>query len=284
MYVFVNMDDKKELEEMKSILLAKEKEEQMKTELLSNISHEFKTPVNVIYSAVQMQENITKQANSNKVLKYNPIMRQNCYRLIRLINNFIDCSKMDFNNNKMNFKVLNIVSLVEDTALSVVPYAENMGIEIIFDTMYEEIAVNADFNLIERVILNLLSNAIKYNKKNGKIFINIDADDSFVYIDVKDTGIGIPKDRVLDIFNRFERLDKRLSREKEGSGLGLNIVKKIIEKHDGTISVSSEENKGTKFTIKLKRSNEEIIYEDMPEESSKNSVNVKIEMSDIYLK
>lgn len=276
------MKDKKKFEEMKALLLAKEKEEQMKTELLSNISHEFKTPVNVIYSAVQMQEKLLH--NDESMSKYNEIMKQNCYRLIRLINNFIDCSKMDFNNNKINFKVLNIVSLVEDTTLSVVPYAESMGISVIFDTMYEEIAVKADFNLMERVILNLLSNAIKYNKPDGKIFVNIDTDNDYVYIKVKDTGIGIPDNRVMDIFNRFERLDKRFSREKEGSGLGLNIVKKIVEKHNGTIIVNSEENKGTMFTIKLKKDNEEIIYDDNMQSSNKDSVNVKIEMSDIYLK
>lgn len=284
MYVFVNMKDKMELEEMKSMLIAKEKEEQMKTELLSNISHEFKTPVNVIYSAIQMQEKLIDRENTEELLKYNKIMKQNCYRLIKLINNFIDCSKIDFNNDKMNFQVLNIVSLVEDTVLSVVPYAERMGIEVIFDTMYEEIAVEADFNSMERVILNLLSNSIKYNKENGKIFVDIDARGDFVYIKVKDTGIGIPKDGILNIFNRFERLDNDLSRQKEGSGLGLNIVKKIIDMHKGTISVKSEENIGTIFTIKLKKSNKKILYEDSIETSRKNSYNVKIEMSDIYFK
>ena len=284
MYVFVNMKDKMELEEIKSVLIAKEKEEQMKTELLSNISHEFKTPVNVIYSAIQMQEELIDKENTKELIKYNKIMKQNCYRLIRLINNFIDCSKVDFSNSKMNFEVLNIVSLVEDTVLSVAPYAERMGIEVLFDTMYEEIAVEADFDSMERVILNLLSNSIKYNKKNGNIFVYIDARGDFVYIEVKDTGIGIPKDGIMDIFNRFERLDNNLSRKKEGSGLGLNIVKKIIDRHKGTISVNSKENIGTTFTIKLKKSNKEISYEDSIETLRKDSDNVKIEMSDIGFK
>lgn len=262
------------------------REEDIKNQLLSNISHEFKTPVNVIYSAIQMQ-NLKRDSNDiDEILKFNDIIKQNCHRLTRLINNFIDSSKLRGGEYEVNLKCINIVEVVENTTMSILSFAEIMNIKVVFDTDEEEVYVLGDRDLIERVILNLLSNAIKYNRPYGNIFVNIKSKEDIVEIKIEDSGIGIPKEKKEVIFNRFERVDESLSRHKEGSGLGLSIVKEIILKHEGTICIDSKYGVGTVAVIKLKRI--ECDEKNCNLDSFNNEIGngiqekVEIEMSDIY--
>ncbi|MDO7203140.1 ATP-binding protein [Paraclostridium bifermentans] len=104
---------------------------------------------------------------------------------------------------------------------------------------------------MERVILNLLSNAIKYNKENGQIDVGIRCNPEHIDISVKDTGVGIPKDKINDVFEKFKQVDNRLTKISEGSGIGLSIVKSLVELHDGTINVNSEVGVGTEFEVKI---------------------------------
>ena len=278
----------KELEENLEELKRKNEEEEIKKQLLANISHEFKTPVNVIYSAIQMQDLKRESNDVNEILKFNSVIKQNCYRLIRLINNFIDSSKLSQQDYHLKLKCINVVSVVENTTMSILSFAESKGINVVFDTEEEEIYVLADRDLIERSILNILSNAIKYNKEDGKIDVLIGVKNNNVIIEVQDSGIGIPKEKQNIIFNRYERADTSLARHKEGTGLGLNIVKEIINKLRGEINIESEENIGTKVTIILPRAEfDEELYKEKNEDSEqiKNDIRqkVELEMSDIYL-
>lgn len=260
--------------------LKKEKEiAQKRNEILSNISHEFKTPINVIYSTIQMQDLNIKNNNMERMEEFNDIAKQNCNRLIRLINNFIDCSKFENKNFIINFKCVNIVSIVEDITMSVLPFAQNKNIELLFDTDEEELFCNVDIDFIERIILNLLSNAIKYNKENGSIIVDIKEKNDNVIITIKDTGIGIPKDKINSVFNRFDRIDRNLSRHKEGSGIGLNIVKQMVEHLNGTIDIDSIENEGTTVTIGLKK----VLDENIEKYTYYNDIlqKVELELSDI---
>ena len=275
------------LEEKLAELKRKNEEDEIKKELLANISHEFKTPVNVIYSAIQMQDMKRECNDINEILKFNSVIKQNCYRLIRLIDNFIDSSKLTEQNYKLNLKCLNIVSVVENTTMSILSFAEMKGIEIVFDTEEEEFFVLADKDLIERSILNILSNSIKYNKQNGVISVFVGLREEKVIVEVQDSGIGIPKEKQKYIFNRYERIKASKDGYKEGSGLGLNIVQEIVKKFNGEIKLESEEGVGTKITLIIpKVEYDEEMYEDYYNDVNfKNDImqKVDLEMSDICI-
>ena len=267
----------------KAIINAMHKAEEankIKTHFISNISHELKTPINVIMSAIQLinYNNIEYNSYSNNTLT---IIDNNCKRLLRLINNLIDVQKHELDDTKLNLSSVNIVNLIEELVGSVIPYANSKNLNLIFDTNKEDIILKLDSDKIERIILNLLSNAIKFSKPYGEIRINLIFKD-YLYISVEDDGIGIAKEDLNRIFDKFTQLDTSFSRKNEGSGIGLSIVKSFVLLHNGEISVKSELNKGTSFLIKLpltEPSNIETEYTSYDNLSE----NVKIELSDIYI-
>ena len=217
--------------------------------------------------------------------KYRGIIRQNCYRLIRLISNLIDITKLDAGYLQADFRNDNIVKVVEDITLSVVKYIEYENLSLTFDTEKEEIIMAFDPEKIERSILNLLSNAVKFTPKGGCIWVNIYEREDWVYISVKDTGIGIPDGMKDLIFERFVQVDKTSSRTREGSGIGLSLVKSLVYLHNGSISLESEEGAGSEFVIGIPK--RAVSLEEKPKEynlvSEKQNINkINIEFSDIY--
>ena len=226
----------------------------LKTEYFSNLSHELRTPLNVILSSLKLLElkNSSLQAESPlKLDKHISTIKQNCYRLLRLINNIIDITKIESGFFEINLKNCNIVSLLEDITLSVAEYIESKGIVLLFDTDVEEKLMACDPDKVERIILNLLSNAIKFTKPGGNISVHVFAREETVEIIVSDTGIGIPKDMQELIFQRFLQVDTSFTKEQEGSGIGLSLVKSLVDMHGGNVSVESECGKGSKFIIQL---------------------------------
>lgn len=209
-------------------------------------------------------------------------MKQNCYRLVRLVNNLIDISKFDSGYFKLNLHNHNVVNVVEDITLSVADYAKNKGIQLIFDTDIEEKEMAIDLDKIERIILNLLSNSIKFTDKGGQILVSLIDKDNKIQISIKDNGVGIPKDKLNVIFERFGQVDKTLARNKEGSGIGLSLVKSIVDMHDGTIKVLSEFGNGSEFIIELpvRLVEEEQVSDGRLYESKVEKIN--IEFADIY--
>lgn len=256
------------------------------TEFFANISHELKTPLNIIFSSVQIL-NLYNESFQPDILKkredYLDVMKQNCYRLTRLINNILDMTKLDAGFIKPQMKNKDIVSEVESIVMSIIPYAESKGVKIIFDTDEEERIIAFDPDKIERIMLNLLSNALKFTNQEGYIYINILNEEDTVSISVKDTGIGIPEDKLGLIFERFMQVDKTIKRNHEGTGIGLSLVKSFVELHRGSIKVSSKVNEGSEFTINLPVN--EIKGGDIMETEIKGAFSEKIslELSDIYL-
>ena len=259
-----------------------EEASKIKTHFISNISHELKTPINVIMSAIQLINYNTKESPSYSKNKNTlAIIDDNCKRLLRLINNLIDVQKHELDDTKLNLSAVNVVNLIEMLVASVVPYAESKNLNLIFDTNKEDVILKVDADKLERIMLNLLSNAIKFSKPNGEIRVTLNFEDC-LYISVADNGIGIAKENLNKIFDKFTQLDTSFSRKNEGSGIGLSIVKSFVLLHNGKISVKSELNKGTSFLIELpltETSNietEDASYDNLSE-------NVKIELSDIYI-
>lgn len=263
--------------------------DKLKTEYFVNASHELRTPLNVILSSLKLLE--LKKSNLHtedtlKLDKHISTIKQNCYRLLRLINNIIDITKIESGLFEINLKNCNIVSLVEDITLSVAEYVEGKGIVFLFDTDVEEKLTACDPDKIERIILNLLSNALKFTKSEGSISVNVFDREEAIEIIVSDTGIGIPKDMQELIFQRFRQVDTSLTREQEGSGIGLSLVKSLVDMHGGTISVESEYGKGSKFIVRLPvkvLDTEESIGTNMDNRTKQAQIErLSIEFSDIY--
>ncbi len=261
--------------------------EKTRTDFFANISHELRTPLNVIYSAEQMLTNNLKNDDFDKmkINKYIKMIKQNTYRLLRLINNLIDITKIDAASFKVELMNLDIVKIVEDISMSVADFIEYHGIKLTFDTEIEEKIIAFSPDSIERIMLNLLSNAVKHGNKNGSIFVSIFLELNNVCISVKDTGTGIPKDMCDLVFDRFIQVDTSLKRTSEGSGIGLSLVKSLIEMHGGTISVKSKCGEGSEFIIRLPNltipeSDEKISF---PQSEEKYINRINIEFSDIYL-
>ncbi|TDT51067.1 sensor histidine kinase [Fonticella tunisiensis] len=284
-----DLTERRKAEENKRQLEEALEYDKIRTEFFSNISHEFKTPLNIILGALQlidsMHGNNTDCIRYQSFRRYSRIIKQNCYRLLRLINNLIDITRLDAGFLQIKLSNHDIVSAVEDIVLSVAEYTKSKDITLTFDTDVEEKIMAFDPDKIERVILNLLSNAIKFNKPGGSIDINMYDKGNKVIISIKDTGIGIPEDMKEKIFERFRRVDNLFTRSTEGSGIGLSLVKSLIEAHGGNITVQSEQEIGSEFIIelpvKLVSSDEAVIND----EQLKRQVNVErinIEFSDIY--
>lgn len=276
-----SIEDKIKLEDAKRELQLRDVMEKTRDEVLSNISHEFKTPVNVIYSTVQIQDLNLQKEDYDKILEFNKLIKQNCNRLIRLINNFIDSTKLENNKVEIHKKRVNIVSITEDITMSVINFAKRQKIDVVFDAEQEELYCDIDIDQMERIMLNILSNAIKYNKPNGNIDVIVKDRKEKVYIDVIDSGIGIPKDRINTIFDRFERMENKNAVIKEGSGIGLSIVKKLVDALDGEINIESEVDKGTTVRLIFKKSKNQDGIEEVYDISQHLEEKVNLEMSDI---
>jgi signal transduction histidine kinase len=263
--------------------------DKLKTEFFANISHELRTPLNVIFSALQLMElpyNDREDTMKKDVfLKYKDTVKQNIYRLIRLVNNLIDITKIDSGFFQVTIENHNIISVVEDITLSVAQYIENKSIELTFDTEVEEKIIACDPHALERIMLNLLSNSVKFTNPGGNIKVNIYDKEDRIIISVKDTGCGIQSDKLDVIFHRFRQADDLHTRNHEGSGIGLALVKELVEMHGGNISVKSEYGLGTKFIIEIpvKILECESEQEETPMYMPQSHIEkINLEFSDIY--
>lgn len=281
----------KKLQYEKELIKAKEFAENMnksQSNFISNISHELRTPVAVIMSSNQMLdininriENEYTESNNEKI----DIIKQNCNRLLRLINNIIDIAKVE--SGFMNLKLVNIdiINLLESITTSVIPYATSKNIDIVFDTSHEELIMSADPDKIERILLNLISNAIKFSKDNMSIYVNVYADElsNILTFSVKDTGIGIEDSYLEKIFEKFTQVDDVMVRKNEGSGIGLSLVKTFTNLHGGEVEVKSELGKGSEFIIKIpiKIVDEENIQNSQLDKDESKGLKAALEFSDI---
>ena len=262
--------------------------------IIASLSHEIKTPLNVIFSSVQLIDSYRNNLDCSEFKKKVPaqinIIRQNCYRMMRLTNNLLDICRHDSGYLKAKLTNYDIVELAKDITLSVKRYAESKGINLIFETDIDKKTIACDPDMIERILLNLISNAIKFTNNNGIIKVKLTDENDNILLTVEDTGIGISKDRLNRIFEVFNK-DENLVLNKEGTGLGLYLVKAFVEAHGGKIQVKSEMSVGSEFGISLPaKALNQSLYPSVTEPQSRyrhitsyNGVQrVNIEFSDIY--
>ncbi|MDF2678630.1 MAG: histidine kinase [Bacillota bacterium] len=276
-----NSDDlSKDINEKKEI-------KESNDDLFINMSHEFKTPLNIICGATQLMEisltnDLIENKNDKIIFSINSI-KQSCFRLKKTVNNILDLNKIESNNFKLNFSRNDIVEEIENIVDASSYFIKTAKLNINFNFDLKEKIISYDKDQIQRVLLNLISNAIKYSKKGGEININLLDKGNAIEIEVADDGIGMSEQFLNIVFNKYSQEDKSFSRIAEGSGLGLFLVKSIIELHGGNISVKSILGQGSSFKfsipsniINIKSNSQKIIYDDL------NEI-INVEFSDIYL-
>ncbi|WP_077214212.1 two-component system histidine kinase PnpS [Bacillus dakarensis] len=224
--------------------------EQVRKDFVANVSHELKTPITSIKGFSEtlldgaMEDKNTLEAFLNIILKESD-------RLQSLIQDLLDLSKIEQQGYSLSIGDINLVQLLQEVLPILKGKAAEKNIELVFETTNQNMELEGDLYRLKQVFINLITNAITYTPNEGKVTISIDEDSSYIITTIKDTGIGISKEELPRIFERFYRIDKARSRNSGGTGLGLAIVKHLVEAHNGQIIVASEVGKGTTFEIKL---------------------------------
>lgn len=263
-----------------------EKDLIMKDEFITLITHEFKTPINVIYSAIQLIEHLYINKIPNKVRNLIGNIKRNTFRQLRLVNNLLDITKLNSYQFKVNLRNIDIIDLTKLIIESVNIYAKQKGIKLYFKSNINSKNILIDDEKYERIILNILSNAIKFTPEGGKISVEVkeNKEENTIAIYVSDTGIGIPEEMYETIFRRFGQVENNLSRQAEGTGIGLAIVKMLVDILGWEIKVDSELGIGSRFTITLPIK-EGIAYEENQvylDYNNRLTNSINVEFSDIY--
>lgn len=259
-----DISDRKKAEQLKQTIAQQQcmldkahQYDKLRTEFFSNVSHDLRTPLNVMLSSLQMLNLMLKENSliekKDKFESYIEIMTQNSKRMLKIINNIVDMARIDSGFMQLYMHNYNIVEVIEDITMTVVEYAKNKGITIQFDTEIEELVMACDKEKIERIMLNLLSNAVKFTNEGGRVlvYISTSTNRDKVYVSVKDNGIGISKEKYDWIFKRFAQEDNPLTRMNKGSGIGLSIVKSLVEMHKGNVTLVSQSGMGSEFIVEL---------------------------------
>lgn len=257
-----------------------------KDEFLSTITHELKTPLTVINAALQTIESLYGNQISDNIRKHLDRIKTNSYRQLRLVNNLLDITNYNASYLKVKKRNLDIVLLTSSIVNSVEMYARHKGVKLIFTTDISSKEIAVDQEKYERVLLNLLSNAIKFTPTGKTIYTHIANSDRNVIVTVRDEGVGIPKNKFKLIFECFGQVDTSLSRQAEGTGIGLSLVKMLVEGMDGTISVNSEVGMGSTFTLSLPATKVRNLNRNIKRINDQDSRIIQaaaIEFSDIYM-
>ncbi len=225
-----------------------EKLDKMRKEFVANVSHELRTPLTTIRSYT---ETLLDGASDNKeyTLNFLKVINSESERMTRLVKDLLQLSKLDYDKMEWNMKSLNILNLLRDCVVKMEMAARQKNQSLSFEAIGELCEINGDKDRIEQVIINIISNAIKYTPENGSIKVTAKRLKDSVEIRIADSGIGIPKEDLPRLFERFYRVDKARSRSMGGTGLGLSIAKNIVEAHKGSIRIESEYGKGSEVII-----------------------------------
>lgn len=220
--------------------------EKMKKDFVVNVSHELRTPLTAIKGFTESLETEIDKKNAH----YIDILKRNTDRLINLVNDLLTLSQIEDNKTALRFEKLDLIQLIEDIGSIFEKKIKEKNLTFKLIPKEKQIFIKADSFQLEQVFINLIDNAIKYTEKGG-ISVKINQDEKNTTIQVEDTGIGISKENLPRIFERFYVVNKARSRNLGGTGLGLSIVKHIVLLHNGNIHAESDVDKGTKFTVTL---------------------------------
>lgn len=228
--------------------------ERLKSEFIANISHEFRTPLTSLREANNLLLDGIAGKTTEKQQRLLKITKEESEKLIKMINDFLDLSKMEAGMIRYNFAPSDINIVFENAINEIRLLAESKEIDLKLETQKRLPIVFMDSEKIKQVMINLLSNAVKFTPNGGKISVVARTEDSNIYVEVKDTGMGIAKENLLKIFDKFQQVDTGINHKLRGTGLGLSIAKHIVVTHNGRIWAESRLGKGStfKFVLPLK--------------------------------
>jgi PAS domain S-box-containing protein len=234
--------------------ITKEKRiDQMKSDFVSNVSHELRTPLTSIKGAIDLILSGAEGPISDSQKEFLNICKNNSLRLIRLISDLLDLSKIEAGKIKMNMKNNDLTKTLKETIAEFRAMAEKQRINLLFEGP-DQLYLPYDEDRVKQVVVNLLGNAFKFTPENGTVRLILMEKDNEISVSIIDSGMGIAKEHFDMIFEKFEQVDTSSTRVKGGSGLGLAIAKSIVESHKGRIWVESEVGKGSSFSFSLPKS------------------------------
>ena len=272
---------RQETEQAKAVIEAQADQLQeldaVKTQFFNNLSHEFRTPLTLTVGPLENVLTGSTDAVSDAVREPLQVALRNARRLLRLVNQILDFSKLDSGKMTLHAVQRNLVSFVEGVVFSFSAFAQERAIDLHFDSACETAEVYYDPEKLERVLFNLLSNAIKFTPGGGRIAVAVaprtdDRGDGWVDIHVQDSGPGIPEADQPSIFNRFRQVNGANSAVQEGTGIGLSLAKELVELHGGRIRVESAVGEGTTFVVSLRRGREHLAEDEVAPDVHGDSV------------
>ena len=248
-----------------------------KSRFFANISHEFRTPLTLIKGPIeQLEQNFDQKLSMETVI----MIRRNANRLLNMVNQLLDLSKIDEGNLKLSPSEGDVFKCLRTAVSSFNSHAAQRRIDYRVRIPTNMLWASFDRDKLENIVYNLLGNAFKFSENGSEISFEADYYSNNLRIQVSDTGLGIPKERLPFIFDRFYQVDNSATKEKEGSGIGLSLSKDLIDLMGGTISVSSVENKGTFFTVLIPL--QEIKTRSIKVELVKNSKEMHPTIANVY--
>lgn len=222
--------------------------DQLKSRFFANISHEFRTPLTLIMGPLHQLKEKQPDAEDRKLMG---LMHRNAERLLNLINQILDLSKLEAGKMKLDLQEVNFPAFLKGMVMSFESLAEQQGVRLHFASEVDELTLAVDPGKMEQIFNNLLSNAFKFTKISEEVSVLLTVNEEWVTVFVKDTGRGIPADQLPHIFNRFFQADEAKAEDVPGTGIGLTLVKELVHLHGGTIDVRSIENKRTSFRLRF---------------------------------
>ncbi len=224
--------------------------EEKRRAFVSDASHELKTPLSIIKL---LSDSLLQTDNPDPqfLKEFLTDMNDEVERLTRIVQRLLDLTKMDQSFTNMNVEVHSITALTSEVCEKLKPLAENKDIIFMYTPPEDEFLASVDRDSMTEAVYNIADNSIKYTESGGLVKVELMRDLGNIIIRISDTGIGIPKEEIQKIFDRFYRVDKARARDTGGTGLGLSIAMDVVKLHGGYIEVSSEEEKGSTFTIIL---------------------------------
>lgn len=240
------------LENNQKILAEYRKKEDSMRKMLSNISHDLKTPLTVVLGYIETI-NLDKDMHNDEKEVLLEKVHDKTIEVIDLINKFFDLAKLESGDKDISLTRININEVCRKNILNFYDILNSKGFEVDINIPEKDLYVFGNEEALDRILNNLLSNAVKYGTDGKFIGLSIEENEKFIYIHVMDKGRGIEEDKIDKVFERMYTLEDSRNRVFQGSGLGLTITKRLVEKMNGEILLESTPNEMTTFTVKLKR-------------------------------
>jgi signal transduction histidine kinase len=222
----------------------------MKSDFVSTVSHEFKSPLTSIRQLAEMLK-AGRVPSDERRQRYYDVLVEQSERLSLLIDNILDFTKIEGDRKKFDFEMADIGTLLQEIVSTIQDRVRHKGFVIQVEIVKPLPSIKVDRAAITQAINNLIDNAIKYSGEAKKVFVRAFTENQYLIIAVKDFGVGIKKEEIDKVFERFYRGGDELTRTVKGSGLGLTLVKQIVESHHGNVHVESEPGRGSTFSIRL---------------------------------